>query len=289
MGAQGGRQRQRFFDQTPVGGAFGPVACAQCPTCGNEWPTEVIPGNSGQAADFAVRRAGSELAADIRFGLSTTGLFRITQPQLIAAGLAASNVVGSQLRLFCRTQEVAIVTSTEGVLATNDYLQFYGTGHRGYYTSTNVYWLAAGGVGRRVAALDASTNAGGTLVSSHDEVAEYAPRTLYQDFYRPLEDSFDHWFAAVLSTGTAVTTTTILTDRRLAGSNAWLVLKVYGLTTYAPNPDHRTQVSINGAVQNFTYDGEESYVLTGALASATLNSGISTVALVQTMTGVAVD
>lgn len=272
-----------------VGGAYCLPARAQCPTCGNEWPAEVIPGNSGQAADFTERRAGSSVGADIRFGISTAGLFRITQPQLVAAGLAASNVVGDQLRLFCRTQEVAITTSTGGVFAPQDYLQFYGTGHRGYYTSTNVYWLAAGGVGRRVAALDASTNAGGTLVSSHDEVVEYAPRTLYQDFYRPLEDSFDHWFAAVLSTGTAVTTTTGLTDRRIAGSNALLVLKVYGLTTYAQNPDHRTQVSINGAVQNFTYDGEDSFVFTGTLASATLNSGISTVALVQTMTGVAVD
>jgi hypothetical protein len=271
-----------------IGLALGQPAAAQCPTCGTEWSPETVPGTSGQASQFAPRRAGASVGADIRFGVASSGLYRVTQPQLVAAGLAASNVIGSQLRLFCRTQEVAIVTSTEGLFTSGDFLQFYGTGHRGYYTPTNVYWLASSGSGLRMATLDASTNSGGTSVTTHDEIVEHAPDLLYRDFYRPLEDSFDHWFAALLDKSVAVTLP-LTTDRRLTGSNALIVARLFGLTTNAVNPDHKTQISINGFVTNFTFDGENEVVVTGRYASTFLSSTISTVSLIQTQTGVTDD
>ena len=261
----------------------------QCPTCGTDWPADVIPGNSGQAADFASRRAGAEVGADIRFGVASSGWYRVTQPQLVAAGLAGDAIVGSQLRLFSRTQEVAVLTSTEGVFTSGDYLEFYGTGHRGYYTPTNVYWLAASGIGLRMATLDASTNGGGTTVTTHDESVEYAPDLLYRDFYRPQEDGFDHWFAALLQKSGA-TVVPVSTDRRLSGSNTFVAVKLFGLTRDdAVNPDHKTQISINGFVTNYTYDGESDVLATGRFPSAFLHSGISTVSLIQTQTGVADD
>lgn len=264
-------------------------ADAQCPTCGTEWSPEVIPGNTGQASQFAPRRAGASVGADIRFGVASSGLYRVTQPQLVAAGMASDAIVGSQLRLFCRTQEVAVLTSTDGLFTSGDYLEFYGTGHRGYYTPTNVYWLAASGTGLRMATLDASTNSGGTAVTTHDEVVEYAPDLLYRDFYRPLEDGFDHWFAALLQKS-GTTAIPVTTDRRLTGSNVLIAVKLFGLTTDAAvNPDHKTQVSVNSFLTNFTYDGENDVLVTGRLSSTFLNSGISTVSLIQTQTGVTDD
>lgn len=259
-------------------------ADAQCPTCGTEWSPEVIPGNTGQASQFAPRRAGASVGADIRFGVASAGLYRVTQPQLVAAGMASDAIVGSQLRLFCRTQEVAVLTSTDGLFTSGDYLEFYGTGHRGYYTPTNVYWLAASGTGLRMATLDASTNNGGTAVTTHDEVVEYAPDLLYRDFYRPLEDGFDHWFAAILTTNN--TNTTVVTDRLVLGSNAFLAIKLYGLSVNSlVNPNHQTRVAINNFITNYSYNGENEILATGRFPSVFLNSGISTVSLVQTKVG----
>lgn len=257
-------------------------AAAQCPTCGTDWSPETVPGHSGQAADFQPRRAGAEVAADIRFGISSAGLYRITQPQLVAAGLASNSLVGDRIRLFCRTQEKALTTSTDGLFTTNDYVLFYGSGHRGYYTPTNVYWLAASGTGLRMATLDASTNAGGADVTTHDEVVDYAPDLLYRDFYRPNDDSFDHWFVALLQRSIPAVSN-VGTDRRVSGSNAVIVLRLFGLTTYTGfSPDHITALTINGNnFTNFSFDGESDVVVTGRFSSTVLNDGSTTVSLVQ--------
>jgi hypothetical protein len=261
-------------------------AGAQLPTVGTDWPTEVLTPTAGGAADFAPRRAGAEVAADVRFGVASAGLYRVTQPQLLAAGWAGSNILGGQLRLFCRTQEVAITVSTNGLFGNEDYLQFHGTGHRGYYTPTNVYWIASSGSGRRMVGIDAATNAGGTLVTSHFEVVQYSPDKLYRDFYRPLEDGFDHWFAELL-TYLSPTSLPIVTDRRV-GTNATIVLKIFGLSSDAAlNPDHSTRLHLNGfLVTNFLFEGEADITVTSFFAAAWLNSGISTVRLQQALGGV---
>lgn len=263
---------------------------AQCPTCGNDWSPETVPGHSGQAFEFQLRRAGAEVSADVRFGISSSGLFRVTQPQLMAAGLASNSLVGDRIRLFCRTQEVALTTSTGGLFTTNDYVLFYGSGHRGYYTPTNVYWLAATGTGVRMTTLDASTNAGGAAITSHDEVVEYAPDLLYRDFYRPLLEDIDHWFAARLQRGTP-TLTSALTDRRMTGSNAVITLSLFGLTTYAGSTtDHVTSVSISGNnITNYGYDGESGVLVNASFPSSLLQDGTTSVSLVQNQYAVADD
>ena len=270
-----------------AGLACGSLARAQCVTCGTDWPASVLSATTGQAADFAPRRAGAEVGADIRFGISSAALYRVTQPQLVAAGL--TNPVGSALRLFCRDQEVAIQVSTAGALAGGDYLEFHGTGHRGYYSATNVYWLAQSGTGLRMATQDGATNAGGALVSTYDEVVEFGPDLLYRDFYRPLEDGFDHWFAALL-TNQGPTLISMNTAGRVNGSNATVVLRLFGLSTYTNAVDHRTDARINGTqIASFLYDGESDQVMTGFVATALLTDGNTSVSLQPTQAGVPFD
>jgi hypothetical protein len=242
-----------------------------------------LEGTSGQAADFAPRRAGAEVAADIRFGVVSAGLYRVTQPQLAAAGL--TNVEGASLRLFCRTQEIAITVSTAGTLGGSDFLQFYGSGHRGPYSPTNVYWLAASGPGLRMTALDGSTNAEGSLVATYDEVLEYSPDVLYRDFYRPLEDGFDHWFAALL-TNEMPTFFSLNTAGRVEGSNSLLVVRLFGLTSYTNAVDHLSKTYVNNfLVADFQYDGESDVIVT-QLVNIALYDGTSTVAIQQFQSGV---
>jgi len=266
-----------------------PVARAQCVECGSSFPSALLPPMNGQASDFAPRRAGAEVGADVRIGVASDGIYRVTGGQLAAAGLDLSSLAGSQIRIFCRTQEIAVQVSTPGVLGSNDFVQFYGYSHRGYYTATNVYWLGAGGSGLRMETWDASTNAGGTLVTSHCERVRHAPDLLWRAFYRPDDSSIDHWFAALLTNTGDMAISVAINDPLPLGQPA-LVAKLHGLTSEAANPDHRTQVKIGAIViTNLLYDGEEMLVATNLFAVGLLTNGANRVSFRQTQTGVSND
>ena len=258
------------------------------PEADGDWPAALLPPMNGRPADFAPRRAGAEVEADVRFGISSAGVYRVTQSELAALGLNPAALIGEQLRLFCRTQEVAILVSTNGLFGPQDALLFYGAGHSGAYSATNVYWLGIGGSGLRMAAEDSSPAEGGTLVTSHVERARYAPKLLYRNFYRPLDDSFDHWFAALLSSNS--TAAAVTTDARLADATATISATCYGLTSEPLNPDHTTIARINGSnVLQIVYDGEEDATATNAFSSSLLTDGVTTVSLLQTAPGAAND
>ena len=112
------------------------------------------PMTNGVPSEYAPRRAGAEVGADRRILITNEALYRINYAALISAGI--TNPVGSELRLFCRTQEIALATTSEGVWGTNDFAVFYGWPHDGYWTTTNVYWLGVGGTGLRMTSRNAA-------------------------------------------------------------------------------------------------------------------------------------
>jgi len=60
-----------------------------------------------------------------KFKISREGIYRITQPQLSALGMAG--VTGDKFAIFREGQEVPIYVSTSGVLSGTDYIEFYGS------------------------------------------------------------------------------------------------------------------------------------------------------------------
>jgi len=254
-------------------------AVAQYLAAGGEFPSSVVPVMNGGASDFAPRRSGSAAGADLAISISSAGVYRITQPQLVAAGFASNLLVGDALRLFCRTQEVACQVSQSGVWATNDYLWFYGVGHSGYDSATNVYWLGlSGGTRLGLMEADGATNAGGVLVTTHWERVRYAPDLLWRDFYRPWDDTIDHWFAALV-THTADVSTTVAVDERIAAGSAYLQTLIYGLTSSS----HTTRVSLNGTpVLSYAYTGAERFATSDVVAASLLVNGVNTFTWRQT-------
>ena len=85
---------------------------AQCGTCPDPDTSFLLPSMSGQASDFAVRRAGAEANANFKLEVSQDGIYRVTRDDLVAAGYPASSLIGSSIRVFYRTQEVSRVVST---------------------------------------------------------------------------------------------------------------------------------------------------------------------------------
>jgi hypothetical protein len=80
----------------------------------------------------------------LKIGVRQDGWYRVTQPEMIAAGFAPTEA--ANLRLFVDAREVPIeVTKSSGPLTANDYLEFYGTGLDTLTTDTHVYYLINGG------------------------------------------------------------------------------------------------------------------------------------------------
>lgn len=247
---------------------------------GGTWdPYGVLPPMGSSPADYQSRRAGADVCAAWKIGVTNEGLFRIPYPALASIGL--TNPVGSQLRIFCRTQEVARYVTTAGTMGPGDFVQFYGTGHAGYYSNTNAYWLGLGGTGLAVQTRSCPTSALAPVVTSHWPSVVSSAKLWYRPYDFPEDEAFDHWFADYLVPGRS-STTTLLTGARQAGTQAVVTLTIRGMNAVA----HSTQVSINSTVvTNFTYSGITAFVGRCAFSSALLSDGLSTIQLTDLATG----
>lgn len=82
--------------------------------------------------------------AGLKIGVKQNGWYRVTQPEMLAAGFDVS-ADARNLRLFVDGREVPIeVTKSSGLLGSGDFLEFYGTGLDTLTTDTHVYYLING-------------------------------------------------------------------------------------------------------------------------------------------------
>jgi hypothetical protein len=248
---------------------------------------------NGTPDEFALRRAGAEVNASWMIGVTNAGLYRITQSALTTAGL--TNPVGSEIRMFCRTQEVAIYVSSPNLMTADDFVLFYGWGHDGDYSNTNVYWLGTGPGGLRMARRSAPPIGGATDVTSHWHEVRKAEDKIYNEYIRPSDDSFNHWYNSYLYTTNLypATNLTIATDRRIAGGNAQIVALLGGRSddTNVPPPDHQTEIRVSGTlVTNFLYEADGRITGSCFFTAGFLDSSSTTVTLRQVLLpGVSID
>ena len=80
----------------------------------------------------------------VKISVDRPGWYRVTQPELVAAGLApVANA--RMLRLFVDgiEQAMRVTGEDDGQFDAADAIEFYGTGVDTPYTDTRVYWLLA--------------------------------------------------------------------------------------------------------------------------------------------------
>lgn len=237
------------------------------------------PMTEGIPAEYAPRRAGALVNADRKISVTNEGLFRITYSNVVAAGITAP--VGAELRLFNKTQEVALATSNQGVWGANDYAVFYGVPHDGYWTVTNSYWLGVGGSGLRMGQRNAAPQAGAPVRDTHLETVRYQPNNIFAPTYLPQDNSFDHWFANhIFTTSTNIY---VATPHRVPLGTGTVTLSVWGRSADAfVAPDHVTRFVLNGAnVQTAAFDGMVQHLATNYIAQNTLSNGLNTIQLRQ--------
>lgn len=261
-----------------------------CQPCDRPSTAGLVPAMIGEPGNFAVRRAGAEVDARWRVGITNDGWYRLTQPQLVAAGMPSDQLIGSQIRMFSRTQEVALLVSSSNLLGTADTVQFYAIKHDGAYNRTNVYWLGLGGEGRRIATINGTPLGGETLVTSACYSAVFDTKTLYRPFNQPLLTEIDHWFAALVNTSTP-TVLSLNTTNRVSNETANIRFQMFGLTQDSNvNPDHRTRVTVSGSQVGQAPFDDTTLLTTNFFFSANLlSNGFTSVALQQNATGVTDD
>lgn len=252
----------------------------------NAWSYDpsVVPPMNGSRTNFVERRAGKVVSASIRFGVTNEGIYRISYGVLTNAGVSPSLLVGANMRLFCRTQEVAISVSSSGVWTVADSLLFVGAGYDGYYSATNVYWLgfdsASGGL--RMATRAGAPFAGLTPVTSGRVTALHHEDYYFKDAYRWNDTSIDHWVDQYMSLNDSTQAFALATDNVVPGLQARFEAVMMGRGSVdAINPDHSTKVWINGnVVGQFDYDGEVTAVISTNFPAAWL-MGVNTISFNQ--------
>ncbi|NCC51598.1 MAG: hypothetical protein EOM20_10315 [Spartobacteria bacterium] len=242
--------------------------------CALEMQAGLLPAiERGVPDEFQERRAGAEAQATLKMSITNKGLFFISHDRLAQAGLGGAS--GQSLRLFNKDREISRYVSTQGTFNANDFVLFYAEAHDGYYTATNTYWLGTGGTGLDMPHYNASPLPRIPTNDSCLHTERYWSPELFRPYYRPWDDSIDHWFSAYLS-NTKDTDIAWPADSALINAGeASIQVTLHGLTTDSTTyPDHRTRVWVNGqSVGDITYDGQDAIVATLTFDAALLQSG----------------
>ena len=166
------------------------------------------------------------------------GWYRVTQAQLLAAGLSP-NAEARSLHLFAEGVEQPIRILGGDVFGPQSAIEFYGTAIDTPYSGQRVYWLTSHGQpGLRMVSQNENGTAGPSPASFLQTV-ELKPRTTY--FAALLRDDTDNFFGPVIS---PTVTTQSLNVANVAPGEVVLDVVLQGVTD---GQQHDVTVALNGA------------------------------------------
>jgi uncharacterized repeat protein (TIGR01451 family) len=222
----------------------------------------------------AALNTGFQLAAQpaVKIFVDHEGWYRITQPQLVAAGLNP-NVQAPLLHLFAEGVEQPLrITGTASTFGPQAAIEFYGTAIDTPYSGQRVYWLMSNSQpGLRI---PGPTGAGspGPQPQSFVQTLELKPRTTY--FAVLLTDNTDNFFGPLVSPVAAVQT---LNVSNLASGGASIKVVLQGVTQ---GQQHDVIVALNGTVLgNVSFVGQMQGTGKFTIPGGSLTNGANTISL----------
>lgn len=186
--------------------------------------------------------AQAELASKIALKLSirNEGWYRVTQPEMIAAGFGPALATGF-LQLYVDGEQVPIkvVTGKGGRFDSSAAIEFYGLGLDAAFTDTRVYWLVAGPEpGLRI-----TQSSGGATPSSARNFLHTVERKERSLFFFSLKNGDkENFFGATVSPAPVDQPLTLQRPDLSAASPATLEVALQGATLVS----HRVRVHLNG-------------------------------------------
>jgi hypothetical protein len=219
----------------------------------------------------------------LKLGVRSEGWYRVTQPQLVAAGLNP-NVDPRRLQLYVNgvQQPILVEGQSDGKFGSRDAIDFYGMGIDTIWSDTQEYWLVAGnGPGLRIDSQNRSNGPAGA--SSFPFSVQWKPRTVY--FAALLNGDGNNFFGPVLDSADPLSQAVTIThlNTATAGSSP-LQVTLQGVTAGA----HAVTVTLNGNfVGNMAFSDQNRSTSSFLVSNSYLQEGDNTLGL--TVTGDATD
>ena len=216
----------------------------------------------------------------VKIRVNQTGWYRLTQPQLVAAGFDPA-VDARKLQLFGDGIQVPIRLSTDKArLGSGDTLEFYGIALNALTTDTRTYYLVSGATaGLRIPSSGDKGNSNGK-----PKAEVLAPNFLYtveskeRFLYLPgiLNGDNDNIFGQLVRSDPAIQTITVRNLDAAATATAQLEVVIQGFTDVA----HQVQVQFNGSyVGTINFSGTAHTSSTLPVNPALIREGDNTVTL----------
>ena len=244
---------------------------------GPGWGGLSSPNAERRTQNLGVSPAAQALASQpgIKVGVREQGWHRVTQSELVAAGLDPG-VDPRRLRLFVDGNEQAILVpgETDGRFDSTDSIEFYGIGQDTSYSDTRTYWLTDGaGRGKRIKTKKSKN--GGSVSQSFPYTVEIKERILY--FAALKNGDIDNFFGAIVSSAGADQILNITNLDTSAPDDALLEVTLQGGT----NNGHRVKVFVNDTeVMEMQFEGMVRRIMSTVLPQSLLLEGQNIVSLV---------
>jgi len=234
-------------------------------------PAGVTKAQSQQQFDLAAQPA-------VKIMADHEGWYRVTQPELVAAGLDA-NADPSILRLFAEAVEQPIlITGAQqgrGGFGPNAAIEFYGTAIDTPFSGMRAYWLIAGNQpGLRIGTSTQLPDKRGYLQQFTDAV-ELRQRTTYFAAFLNADD--ENFFGALVSTTPVDQIVSTPHFTATGNLNPHIEVVLQGVGAFVP---HDVTVALNGAsLGHIAFTGQSKGRLRMDVPSGVLIDGANTITL----------
>lgn len=238
--------------------------------------TSLVEGSGTLSGDVATQW---RLAAGpaIKIEVAQPGWYRLTQPELLAAGLDPQTDP-RRLQLYVEGREVAmrVLGEEDGRFDPTDAIEFYGVGQDTPWTDRRVYWLVIGDrPGRR---LTVSSASGGLplIAGGFPYTIEKKDRTVY--FANLKNGDADNFFGPVIEVEPVVARLRVDHMSEALPNQALLEVSLQGVTEV----EHRVQIAVNGTpVGEAVFSGQQATTVTPPLRPSHLRVGDNEVTLTR--------
>ncbi|HXI94070.1 MAG TPA: C25 family cysteine peptidase, partial [Blastocatellia bacterium] len=214
----------------------------------------------------------------IKISVRSEGWYRVTQPELVGAGLN-EKINPQSLRLFADgiEQPILVTWESDGSFDSGDSIEFYGIGLDTPSTDTRVYWLVAGeGEGKRIKLAQTYGKPGGA--QGFPYTIQRKERTIY--FSSLLNGEAENFFGSVIASQPVDQSLTLHSIDAGSGAQAVLEVALQGVTDLPQYPDHQVRVVLNGTmVGRLSFDGRQRKVEQFFVSQTSLVEGTNTVTL----------
>ena len=232
------------------------------------------------SADAGTTQWNLAAGAAVKIGVNRSGWYRVTQPELVAAGLDRS-VDPRRLHLFVDGVEVAMrVTGEESrQFSAGDAIEFYGTAADTAFTDTRIYWLATDsrqGLRTTLRRQPVGGPGGPSGPASFLSTVERKDRTV---FFAALENGDkENWFGPLVTSDPTVLTLDADHLDPAVRDAAQLEVSLQGVTG---GTSHQVSVVVNGSeIGQLRFRGQALDTETFAVPAAVLREGSNDVTLI---------